>query len=221
LPARLRAKLAVVRNGLALPPPPDPEVRARARAALDLPDATVAVLYAGQLEPRKDPLTAVRAVQRIHASDPPVILLIAGTGPSEAELRSAAGEETRMLGQRSDIPDLLAAADIFVMPSHREGLSYAVLEAMGHGVATVVSDGPGNPEAVGDAGLVFPIGDADGLACALSRLAADAPARAALAEVGRARIATELRAARMVAETGTVYDAVLRGPGRPGGARPA
>ena len=129
--------------------------------------------------------------------------------------------ETRLLGQRSDIPNLLAAADIFVMPSHREGLSYAVLEAMGHGVATVVSDGPGNPEAVGDAGLVFSIGDADGLASALSRLAADAPARAALAEAGRARVATELSAERMVAETGAVYDRVLRAPGRPGGAQPA
>jgi glycosyltransferase involved in cell wall biosynthesis len=110
---------------------------------------------------------------------------------------------------------------VFVMPSHREGLSYAVLEAMAHGVATVVSDGPGNPEAVGDAGVVFAVGDVDGLAAALTRLAADPPARAALARAGRARIATELSAARMVAETGAVYDAVLRGPGRPGGARPA
>ena len=175
LPARLRAKLAVVRNGLALPPPPDPQVRASARAALGLRDSTVAVLYAGQLEPRKDPLTALRAVQRVHASDPRVALLIAGTGPSEADLRAAAGDETRLLGQRSDIPRLLAAADVFVMPSHREGLSYAVLEAMAHGVATVVSDGPGNPEAVGDAASCFPVGDADGLAAALSRLAADAP----------------------------------------------
>ncbi|HEX3976551.1 MAG TPA: glycosyltransferase family 4 protein [Solirubrobacteraceae bacterium] len=221
LPAGMRAKLAVVRNGLALPPPPDPDARARARAALDLPDSAVAVLYAGQLEPRKGPLTALRAVQRVHASDPRVTLLVAGTGPSEAELRSAAGDETRLLGQRSDIPRLLAAADVFVMPSHREGLSYAVLEAMGHGVATVVSDGPGNPEAVGDAGVVFAVGDVDGLAAALTRLAADPPARAALARAGRARIATELSAARMVAETGAVYDAVLRGPGRPGGARPA
>jgi glycosyltransferase involved in cell wall biosynthesis len=221
LPASRQAKLAVVRNGLALPPPTDPETRAQARAALGLPNSTIAVLYAGQLEPRKDPLTAVRAVQRVHASDPRVALLIAGTGPCEAQLRSTAGEETRLLGQRRDVPELLAAADVFVMPSQREGLSYAVLEAMGHGVATVVSDGPGNPEAVGDAGIVFATGDVDGLASALSRLAADGPARAALAEAGRARIATELSAARMVAETAAVYEAVLRGPGRPGDAPPA
>ncbi len=221
LPGSLRAKLAVVRNGLALPPAPDPDVRARARAALGLPESAVAVLYAGQLEPRKDPLTALRAVQRAHASDPRVVLLIAGTGPCDGELRSVAGAETRLLGQRSDIPELLAAADVFVMPSHREGLSYAVLEAMGHGVATVVSDGPGNPEAVSAAGLVFGVGDVDGLASVLSGLAADAPARGRLAQAGRDRIATELTAAGMVTGTRAVYDAVLREPGRPGGARPA
>jgi glycosyltransferase involved in cell wall biosynthesis len=221
LPTRLGAKLAVVRNGLPLPPAPAPALRVRSRAALGLAHDAVAVLYAGQLEPRKDPLTALRAVQRAHASDPRLTLLIAGTGPCESELRAAAGGETRLLGQRSDVAHLLAAADVFVMPSHREGLSYAVLEAMGHGVATVVSDGPGNPEAVGDAGVVVGVGDVDGLASALTQLAADAPARAALARAGRARIATELSATRMVAETGAVYEAVLRGPDRPGGARPA
>lgn len=221
LPGRLRAKLTVVRNGLTLPPPPDPRTRSRVRAAIGLPDDAIAVLYAGQLEPRKDPMTALRAIQRVHARDPRVVLLVAGTGPCEDALRSAAGAETRLLGQRSDVPELLSAADVFVMPSHREGLSYAVLEAMGHAVATVVSDGPGNPEAVGDAGIVFRIGDTDGLASVLSQLTADASRRATLAEAGRARIAAELSAARMVAETGAVYGAVLRGPGPPAGAPPA
>jgi glycosyltransferase involved in cell wall biosynthesis len=220
LPARLRAKLVVVRNGLTLPAAPDPKARARARAALGLEERRVVVLYAGQLEPRKDPLIALRAVQRVHAADPRVVLLIAGAGPCEAELREAAGPETRLLGQRSDIPELLAAADVFVMPSHREGLSYAVLEALGHGVATVVSDGPGNPEAVGEAGIVFPVGDVGALSSALSRLSADPAARHALAQAGRERIATDLSAARMVAETGGVYDRVLREPGRLAGVRP-
>jgi glycosyltransferase involved in cell wall biosynthesis len=214
----LRAKLVVVRNGLATGPTPDPHARSRSRAALGLTESAVAVLYAGQLEARKDPLTALRAVQRVRASDPRVVLLIAGTGPCDDLLRSVAGEETLLLGHRSDIPELLAAADVFVMPSRREGLSYAVLEAMGHGVATVVSDGPGNPEAVGDAGVVFRTGDVEALAASLLRLADDASARAALAEAGRARVATELTATRMVAETAAVYESVLRGPDPPGGA---
>jgi glycosyltransferase involved in cell wall biosynthesis len=221
LPSRLRTKLAVVRNGLSPPAPADPGLRERVRASLGLDQSAVAVLYLGQLEARKDPLTALRAVQRARLADPRIVLLIAGTGPCAETLQSLAGDEARLLGQRSDVAELLAAADVFVMPSRREGLSYAVLEAMGHGVATVVSDGPGNPEAVGDAGLVFPAGDADRLASLLSGLASDDARRAALAEAGHRRIATELTGARMLRETRAVYETALREPDRRGGEPPA
>ena len=125
------------------------------------------------------------------------------------------------MGQRPDVPDLLAAADVFVMPSHREGLSYAVLEAMAHGVATVVSDGSGNPEAVGEAGLVFPAGDAGRLALLLRELAADPARRAALGAAGRARVATAFTAAEMVRRTGAIYEAALTAPGPRAAARRA
>ncbi len=214
LPAELAAKLAVIHNGLPLPPAPATDARAAARAALGLAETTVAVLYLGQLEPRKDPLTALRAVQRAHAGDPRIVLLVAGTGPSMGELEALAGPETRLLGQRSDVTDLLAAVDVFVMPSEREGLSYAVLEAMAHGVATVVSDGAGNPEAVGAAGLVFGVGDAGGLAELLRGLADDPARRAALAQAGRERVATALTAEEMVRRTAAVYKRALTAPGR-------
>ena len=70
------------------------------------------------------------------------------------------------------------------MPSLREGLSYAILEALAHGLATVVSDAPGNPEAVGPAGLVFAAGDAEQLAGLLLHLARDPELRASLGEAG-------------------------------------
>jgi glycosyltransferase involved in cell wall biosynthesis len=221
LPSRSRARLAVVRNGLPLPPPPDPVTRAELRDSLELPDSAVVVLYLGQLEKRKDPMTALRAVQRVHRQDPRVVLLLAGTGPCAPQLATAAGDETRMLGHRTDVERLLAGADVFVMPSIREGLSYAVLEAMGHGVATVVSDGPGNPEAVGEAGVVFATGDVAGLASLLAELAANPVRRAALGQAGRDRAATELSADEMRRQTRAVYDAVLTGPGRRGGGPPA
>jgi glycosyltransferase involved in cell wall biosynthesis len=218
LPWRLRLKLAVVRNGLALPPPVAAAPRAAARAALALSGDDVAVLYLGQLEPRKDPGTLVRAAGRAHAQDGRIVLLIAGQGPSAAELRALAGPEVRLLGQRRDAGELLAAADVFVMPSRREGLSYAVLEALAHGVATIVSDAPGNPEAVGEAGLVFPAGREEALAAILVELAADPGRRAALAASGRDRIATELSAERMLAGTRAIYEHVLTAPARGAGA---
>jgi glycosyltransferase involved in cell wall biosynthesis len=221
LPAILASKLSVIHNGLALPPTPPPDRRAAARASLGLTEAAVAVLYLGQLEPRKDPFSVVRAVQRVHRDDPRIVLLLAGSGPSMGELRAMAGAETRLLGQRSDVVDLLAAADAFVMPSQREGLSYAVLEAMAHGVPTVVSDGPGNPEAVGDAGLVFPVGDADRLAELLAKLASEPARRAALAQAGRKRVAQAFTEEEMVRRTAAVYEATLTAPGRRAAARPA
>ncbi len=218
LPPRLRGKLSVVRNGLPDVAPLDPQKRADARAALDLADDVVAILYAGQLEPRKDPVTAVRATRLARRSDPRIVLLVAGDGPLKGELEEMRDDGLRLLGQRRDVDRLLAAADVFVMPSHREGLSYAVLEALGQGVATVVSDGPGNPEAVADAGLVFGVADERGLGQLLAQLAGDPLQRANLGAAGRARVSTQLAAGPMREGTRAVYERVLRAPGRRAGA---
>ena len=221
LPQRLRAKVVVVLNSSPLPPPPDPAIRGRVRAALGLEHDAVAVLYLGQLEPRKDPLTAARAVAHARATDPRIVLLVAGSGPCEAELRTFTDGTVRLLGQRRDVSELLLASDVFVMPSWREGMSFAILEALSHGVATIVSDGPGNPEAVGDAGLVFSVGDDRGLATLLRELAGDVDQRSALGRAGRARIASELSTEQMRDGTRAVYDDVLRAPDRADGEPPA
>ena len=91
-----------------------------------------------------------------NAQGAPLTLLVAGDGPLRAKVDATASGTVRILGQREDPSRLLAAADIFVMPSQREGQSVAVLEAMRAGLALVVSDGVGNPEAVGDAGWSCP-----------------------------------------------------------------
>jgi glycosyltransferase involved in cell wall biosynthesis len=101
------------------------------------------------------------------------------------------------------------------MPSGREGLSLAVLEAMARGLAVVVSDGPGNPDAVGDAGIVFPYGEPQALANALDELASDPGLRARLGEAARERARTRFSAARMIAETREVYERALLMSDRP------
>ena len=221
LPRRLRAKLVVVRNGLGPLDEPAEGTRERIRATLGLDEQAIAVLYLGQLEARKDPLTAARAARLAHELDRRIILLIAGAGPSAAELASFSDASIRLLGQRSDVGELLAAADLFVMPSLREGLSYAVLEALAHGVPALVSDGAGNPEAVGDAGVVFGAGDDRRLSVLMVELAADPARRSELSTRGRERIATVLSAQRMRDQTRAVYEVVLRAPGRAAGGAPA
>ncbi len=142
-----------------------------------------------------------------------MVLLLAGDGPVASAVAASADDGIRMLGQRTDVAELFAAADMFVMPSLREGLSYAVLEALGRGLATVVSDAAGNTEAVGDAGVVFPAGDAGKLSDLLLELAREPERRAALGAAGRARIANELTADRMLSGTAKVYESVQRPDG--------
>jgi glycosyltransferase involved in cell wall biosynthesis len=121
----------------------------------------------------------------------------------------------RPLGFRDDPDRLLRAADLLVMPSSREGLSLAVLEAMAHGLPPVVSDGPGNPDAVGDAGVVFPVGDVGALEQALARLTADHEERRRLGKAARVRAEQDFSLERFLADMDAVFEAVLAtGPGQ-------
>jgi glycosyltransferase involved in cell wall biosynthesis len=205
---REAARLRLVENGIAVPEPVPPGERVRARAELGIGDATFVVLYAGQLEPRKHPLVAAEAVAALERD---AVLLVAGEGPLRERL--ARNTAVRLLGFRSDVPRLLAACDVFVMPSEREGLSLAVLEAMARGVAVVVSDGAGNPEAVGDAGVVVPLGDAGRLAGALDGLAADPERRRRLGAAARRRVSERYTIERWLADMHAVFAEALGGPG--------
>jgi glycosyltransferase involved in cell wall biosynthesis len=214
----LATRLVTVHNGIDLPAPVAGAERAAARAALNLADGDVAVLFLGELSARKGVLDAVEATLAAAGRGAPVVLLVAGEGPQDAEVRARSGPAVRTLGFRSDVERLLAAADLFVMPSEREGLSFAVLEAMGRGLAMVVSDGAGNPEAVGDAGVVVPAGDRMALAAALERLAGDAAERARLGAAARERVRLSFPRAGVLAGVEAAYAAALTAPGRGAGA---
>ncbi|MGA8746775.1 MAG: glycosyltransferase family 4 protein [Solirubrobacterales bacterium] len=213
LPPSLGDRLVVVRNGVPVPVPADPARRAETRRSLGLGDGEVAVLFVGQLEKRKDPLGAIAATQAARAHGAAVVLLIAGSGPLEGEVLSRQGAGVRPLGQREDLPDLYAAADLFLLPSHREGMSFALLEAMAHGLPPIVADGTGNAETVGAAGPVFPAGDVVAMSELLVRLASDAVARAQLGEAARERVRAEFGAERFLAATREQYEAALASGG--------
>jgi len=209
LPPSLHDRLAVVANGVPLPAPADPERRARARDALGLDHGEVAALFVGRLEERKDPLGAVSAIESARAGGAEVVLLLAGGGPLEDEVCAREGAAVRLLGHRDDLEDLYLAADLFLLPSHREGMSFALLEAMAHGLPAVVADGTGNVETVGAAGVVFPAGDLTAMSARLSELAADSDARARLAVAARERVGTELSLERFLDGTREQYEATL------------
>lgn len=213
LPESLHERLVVVANGVPVAAPVDPEQRARARSALGLADDEVGVLFVGQLEERKDPLGAIRAVETARREGANLVLLIAGGGPLEQQVASEAGPGVRPLGHRDDLTDLYPAADLFLLPSHREGMSFALLEAMAHGLAPVVADGTGNAETVGNAGIVFPAGDLAAMSARLTELAGDPDARISLGAGARERIRTELSLDRFLGGTREQYEAALTNHG--------
>jgi glycosyltransferase involved in cell wall biosynthesis len=208
LGADAAGRAVVIPNGVESAPLPGAVEKAALRAELAIPAEATVAAFVGALDDVKDPLTAVRA-----AGQAGLTLLLVGDGPLRAQVESAAGRGAalRVLGQRQDARRLLAAADVFVLPSKREGLSFALLEAMSLGLAPVVSDAPGNPEAAGDAGIVVRFGDVAGFAAALARLRDDTAYRSRLSSKARARVLKEFSAERMLRETGGIYASVLAG----------
>jgi glycosyltransferase involved in cell wall biosynthesis len=211
LPPSLHDRLVVVANGVAVAAAAEPEQRRGAREQLGLDEDEVGVLFVGQLEERKDPLGAITAVEKARDRGAQLVLLVAGDGPLQQEVTAHAGSGVRVLGHRDDLEELFAAADLFLLPSHREGMSFALLEAMAHGLAPVVADGAGNVETIGEAGVVFPAGEVGAMSERLFELAEDEEARARLGAAARERIRTELSLDLFLEGTKRQYEAALAG----------
>ena len=96
----------------------------------------------------------------------------------------------RFTGLRSDIPAMLAKTDIFVLPSHSEGLSNALMEAMASGCACIASDVGGNRYLIqnGVSGFLFPVGDREALRSHIQRLIEDSSKRQSMGKSARERI---------------------------------
>ncbi len=213
---RDREKLRVIYNGIDSPPQIDQQERMSLRAELGVTSDAVLALFVGQLEPRKAPLLAARAATRARAAGAPLVLAVAGDGPEAPRLRALGADAVKLLGYRSDVGRLLAAADVFLQPSEREGMSFALLEAMSHGLAVVASDSSSNPEAIGDTGLLHPAGDEAALAQALMRLSSDPALRDALAAAARRRALERFSPEGFLAASEAVYSQSLGGARAPG-----
>ncbi len=191
-------RLGVVLNGVPVPRGSPDAVRQE----IGCKEGELLLFAAGTLVPRKGHMTLLQALQRLTKSGcaVPWRLAIAGwrTGDEPARLDAfiaehALGDRVHLLGQRGDVPDWLAAADVFVMPSLWEGLPLAILEAMLAGKVIVASATSGIPEAIvsEEHGLLVPPGDADTLATALRRVLEEPALRARLASAARAHAERE------------------------------
>ena len=182
------------------------------RQALGVPNDALLVVAVGNLYHNKAHAVLLDALARVPA-DVPWRLAIAGRreeAAAELDARIAArgwAERAHLLGPRHDVPDLLAAADVFAMPSLNEALPMALLEAMFAGRAIVASAVGGIPEAVRPEreGLLVPPGAADALGVALTRLFADADLRQSLGDRARLRARAEYSLASMAEAHEALY----------------
>ena len=153
-------------------------------------DGRPVVLAACRLTAQKGLDTLVAAAARWRSRRPEPVLAIAGTGPLAAALARQAAEfgvDARFLGWRDDVPALLAAADVFALPSRWEGQSLVLQEALRAGRPVVAADVGGVREVTADAALLVSPGDPQALAAAVLRVLDDAELAASLAEAAAAR----------------------------------
>jgi sugar transferase (PEP-CTERM/EpsH1 system associated) len=189
-----------------------PGAGAAARAEVGADPGAFVVGVVGRLDPIKDHLTLLAAHQRLRVTLPGSMLLVVGDGPERHRLMASASQGVRFLGNRSDIPDLLRAMDVFVLPSINEGISNTILEAMASGVPVVASRVGGNPELVedGTTGKLFPVGDIDSLTDALRAYASSPELVARHGAQGRRRAEDNFSIAAMVMAYRSVWDRVGR-----------
>jgi glycosyltransferase involved in cell wall biosynthesis len=168
-------------GAVAAPLLPEPDRSpTQTRSALGVGTAPI-VLAIGRLHPQKGYDVLIRAAAHWVELEPSPIVLIAGDGPLQGELSTqidALGAPVRLLGRRTDIAELLAVADLVVLPSRWEARSLTAQEAMRAGRALVTTAVGGLPELVGDAALLVPPDDVAALATAVRELLDD-PAEAA------------------------------------------
>ncbi|MCA9001102.1 MAG: glycosyltransferase [Planctomycetes bacterium] len=189
--------------------------RTREEVRLDfgLSDGEWVCLCAGALVPRKGFDVLIEALSRV---DGKLHLWVAGDGSEAQALEELArdlqvADRVHFLGQRADLADWLAAADLFAMPSRAEGLGIAALEAMASGLPVLASDVGGLRDLVdsGVTGELLPVGDVGAWCAALGQWMKDRAGTVRMGEAGRQRVQERFLPDRMVEAYLKLYGEVL------------
>lgn len=187
--------------------------REQARARLGLPNDAAVVISAGRLESQKGLRYLIEAWSAVRRDVPGAMLVLLGDGPLRGELESLAErlnvrESIYFTGWRTDANELLAAGDLFCLPSLWEAFGYVLLEAMAAGIPIVASDVDGIPEVLmqGRLGKLVPAGDCSSLARAVADLLHDPAERHRLKQTGLQHVHSRYALAGMVEGYATLYE---------------
>ena len=175
---------------------PDPATRARVRAEMDVADDRPVIMMTGRLVAEKGYPELIEAMRAVDADLWIVGERLASDHAAAVDKALSAVEDdpvlrsrVRMLGYRKDVPDLLRAADIFTLPSHREGMPRSIIEAMMTGLSVVATSIRGSREEVlpDETGYLVPVAAPAALADALNRLVVSPELRRQFGEAGLQR----------------------------------
>jgi glycosyltransferase involved in cell wall biosynthesis len=193
--------------------------RRDARDALGLPGDARVVGSVMSLKPIKDPATLVKGFAGRAGLRPEDRLVLVGEGPLAPDLQSLAGslgvaEQLVLAGRRTEPQELLAALDVFCLPSHSEGCSNALLEAMAAAlpvVATIAAGGSDEAVVAGETGHLVPAGDATLLAEVMDDLLSNPDAAHHLGRSGRRRAQELFSLDAMVQQHFDLYAELMAG----------
>lgn len=215
-------KFVVIPNGLDLTRfTPVGEVRRDAfRDSLGLPKVCRVIGHLGRSDPQKDHATLLKTFSRVAEQREDAVLLLAGLDLEHGSAyldsllartkASSLASRIVALGQRDDVPDLMAVMDVFLLSSIGEALPTVVVEAMACGTPCVVTDVGDSTEIVGDTGWVAPPGQVDVLAAAtLEALGEPEEAQAARRQRARQRVEEHFGIERMVSAYRKVWESVI------------
>jgi glycosyltransferase involved in cell wall biosynthesis len=213
-----RRRVTVVHSGVDCDRfrPPTIEERANARAALGISDGEILISAVGALEQRKGHRYLIEAIGALAATGK-FKCLIAGQGSIRDVLQREIAvvrctDRIKLLGRVDDARELLWAADMFAMPSLKEGLGVAALEAMASNLPIIASDVGGLREVMEDGrtGIIVLPANSKQIASAIQRLAESDGLRAQMGTAARARVVENYSMEKMAARTLALYRECVR-----------
>lgn len=207
-------KVVIIYNGVEIPSR-SPESRVQARLELGLSQDALVCGAVSRLDPVKgigDLVLAFAKLRTKHNAH----LIIVGEGSQREQLESLAIDSgiskwIHWTGYHADVPELLPALDVFIQPSHYEGLPNTVLEAMAAGLPVVATSVGGTPELIVNSktGLLVPRADPTSLAGAISVLLEKPEMRERMGQAGRRRVQLHFSVSKMVDKTEQLYEQLL------------
>jgi len=210
-------RIEVIPSGIDLGPFREPVDRESLRRELGFGGEDFLAGIVAHLEANKGHRTLIEAAGRLKSRLPGLKIVVIGDGPLRADLAACAeasgvGDRVFFLGFREDIPRLLAALDVFALPSTSEGLGTSIMDAMAARLPVVAASAGGIPEVVidGETGLLVPPLRPGELAEAIFKLAADRALARRFGECGFAVVREKFSAEAMASRTAELYEKIAR-----------